>query len=115
MVQKTSLRRRDTCSIDLGVAGHIELEFPTQRQETQKRFRYAQYSRYQVNRVAVSFQRGGYTYALFDSYEGDTPPKTHQQGVQVRPSGGARKEVTFICRGAAQRQSIQPQLYPSMR
>ena len=80
---------------------HIELEFPTQRQETQKRFRYAQYSRYQVNRVAVSFQRGGYTYVLFDSYEGDVSPKTHQQGVQVTPSGGARKEVTFICRGAA--------------
>ena len=84
-----------------GRAGHIELEFPAQRQETQKRFRYAQYSRYQVNRVAVSFQRAGYTYALFDSYEGDTLPKTHQQGIQVTPSGGARKEVTFICRGAA--------------
>jgi hypothetical protein len=84
-----------------GHAGHIELEFPTQRQETQKMFRYAQYSRYQVNRVAVSFQRGGYTYALFDSYEGDMLPKTHQQGVRVTPSGVARKEVTLMCRRAA--------------
>jgi hypothetical protein len=84
-----------------GRAGHIELEFPTPRQETQQMFRYAQYSRYQVNRVAVSFQRGGYTYALFDSYEGDTLPKTHQQGVQVTPSGVARKEVTLMCRRAA--------------
>ena len=84
-----------------GRASHIELEFPTQRQETQKMFRYAQYSRYQVNRVAVSFQRGGYTYALFDSYEGDMLPKTHQQGVQVTSSGVARKEVTLMCRRAA--------------
>jgi hypothetical protein len=84
-----------------GHADHIQLEFPTQRQETQKMFRYAQYSRYQVNRVAISFQRGGYTYALFDSYEGDMLPKTHQQGVQVTPSGVARKEVTLVCRRAA--------------
>ena len=84
-----------------GRKGHIELEFPAQRQGTQKMFRYAHYSRYQVNRVAVSFRKGAYTYALFDGYEGDTLPKTHYQGVQVRPSGAARKEVTLMCRGPA--------------
>ena len=78
-------------------------------------FRYAQYSCYQVNRVAVSFQRGGYTYALFDSYEGDMLPKTHQQGVQVTPSGATRKEVTLMCRRGCYRQFIQPELYPSVR
>jgi hypothetical protein len=84
-----------------GRKGHIELEFPAQRQGTQKMFRYAHYSRYQVNRMVVSFQRGGYTYALFDSYEGEVLPKTRQQGIQVIPSGAARKEVTLMCRGPA--------------
>jgi hypothetical protein len=84
-----------------GRRGHIELEFPAQRQDTQTMFRYAHYSRYQVNRVVVSFQRGGYTYALFDNDEGDILPKTHQQGVQVTPSKAARKEVTLMCRETA--------------
>jgi hypothetical protein len=84
-----------------GREGHVELEFPAQRQETQNMFRYAQYSRYQVNRVAISFQRAGFTYVLFDSYEGDAPAKTHQQGVQVEPAGGAGKAATFLCRGTA--------------
>ena len=84
-----------------GRARHVELEFPPQRQDTQQMFRYSQYSRYQVHRAAVSFQRGGHTYVLFDSYEGDASAKTHQQGVQVAPAGGVRQEVTFLCRGVA--------------
>ena len=84
-----------------GRTGKLELEFPKRRQGTQEMFRYAQYSRYQVNRVAVNFQRGGFTYSLFDSYEGDTSPQTRHQGVQVTPSRAGRKEVTLMCREAA--------------
>lgn len=79
----------------------LELEHPKRRQEAPQTFRYAQYSRYQVDRVAVSFRRGGFTYTLFDSYEGDASPPARHQGVQVTPSGAGRKEVTLECRGAA--------------
>jgi hypothetical protein len=84
-----------------GRPGKLELEHPKRRQEAQDTFRYAHYSRYQVDRVAVSFQRGGFTYTLFDSYEGDASPPARHQGVQVTPSGARRKEMTLACRGAA--------------
>jgi hypothetical protein len=84
-----------------GRPGKLELEHPKRRQGAQETFRYAHYSRYQVDRVAVSFQRGGFTYTLFDSYEGDAPPPARDQGVQVTPSRAGRKEVTLACRGAA--------------
>jgi hypothetical protein len=84
-----------------GRAGRVELEFPAQRQNTQSLFRYAHYFRYQVERLAVSFDTQGYTYTLFDAYEGDTGTKTHQQGVQITPPGTPSKVITFLCRGPA--------------
>jgi hypothetical protein len=84
-----------------GRAGKMELQFPKGRQATQRMFRFAQYSRFQVNRVAVSFLRGGFTYRLFDSYEGDISPKARHQGIQVTPSRAGRKEVTLMCREVA--------------
>jgi hypothetical protein len=82
-----------------GRVGRVELEFPAQRQDTQGLFRYAHYFRYQVERMTVSFDTQGYTYTLFDAYEGDTKTKTHQQGVQIIPPGAPSKAITFLCRG----------------
>ena len=84
-----------------GEAGKVELEFPRQRQETQKLFRYSHYFRYQVERTAVSFDNNGYRYTIFDNYEGDTQPKVQQQGVEVAPPGAEQQAVTLLCRGAA--------------
>jgi hypothetical protein len=84
-----------------GSVGEVELEFPPQRLATQGMFRYSHYFRYQVDRVAVRFDRNGYTYTLFDNYEGDTKPKVRQQGVQISLPGAGRKDVIFLCRGAA--------------
>jgi len=50
-----------------GPARKVELEFPRQRGESQKQFRYAHYLRYQVDRTELNFKRDGYTYTLFDS------------------------------------------------
>jgi hypothetical protein len=84
-----------------GEAGKVELEFPRQRQETWKLFRYSHYFRYQVERTTVSFDNNGYRYMIFDHYEGDTQPKVQQQGVEVTPPGAGQQAVTLLCRGAA--------------
>ena len=84
-----------------GRAGSVELEFPALRQDTQRLFRYAHYFRYQVERMAVSFDNQGYTYTLFDAYEGDTKTRTHQQGVEITPPGAQPTAITLLCRGPA--------------
>lgn len=84
-----------------GRAGNLELEFPAQRRETWKMFRYSHYFRYQVDRMAVRFDNSGYTYTLFDNYEGDTKPKLRQQGVQITVPQQGRKDITLLCHSAA--------------
>ena len=84
-----------------GEAGQVELEFPRQRQETRKLFRYSHYFRYQVERTAVSFDNNGYRYTVFDNYEGDTQPKVQQQGVEITSPSAEQKTRTLLCRGAA--------------
>ena len=80
-----------------GPARKVELEFPRQRDESQKQFRYAHYLRYQVDRTEVSFRRDGHTYTLFDSHEGDTKPSRRLSGVQVDTPGAKKKSVTLSC------------------
>lgn len=82
-----------------GSAKNVELEFPRQRAESQKQFQYAHYLRYQVDRTEVSFKRAGYTYTLFDSYEGDIQPPRRQRGILIDIPGTKQKSVTLQCRG----------------
>lgn len=76
-----------------GRAGSIELEFPKERRDTQTMFRYAHYLRPQVDRFAVSFALGGYTYAVVENYEGDIEPTVHQVGVLVTSRGQEEREI----------------------
>jgi hypothetical protein len=84
-----------------GRAGNLELEFPPQRRETWRMFRYSHYFRYQVDRMAVRFDNNGFTYTLFDSYEGDTEPKVRQQGVQITLPEKGRKDIIILCHATA--------------
>lgn len=65
-------------------------------------FTYAHYSRYQVDRTTVSFVNGQYRYSLFDDYEGDMSPATHQQGVQVSRRESDNEPATLYCIKPAQ-------------
>src|SRR5438270_6758919 len=80
-----------------GLPGQIELEFPTQRQDSQKSFRYAHYYRAQVDRFSVSFTNKGHTYTVFDNYEGDSTPAVHEVGLELTLPG--QKEHTLLCDG----------------
>jgi hypothetical protein len=86
-----------------GRPGAVELQFPPPSEATPARFRYAHYFRAHVDRTTVGFTHNGYTYTLFDDYEGDTTPVVHQQGVEVSRAGQEAATSTFLCRGAVVR------------
>jgi hypothetical protein len=84
-----------------GKAGAPELQFPQKLENTQTAFRYSHYFRYQVDRTQITFENNGYTYALYDDYEGDMRPVIKATGVRVTPPGNERGEVDIKCRGNA--------------
>jgi len=84
-----------------GLPAKVELKFPNDRAQSQKSFQYSHYFRAQVDLTEISFSSSGYTYTVFDSYNGEEKPPVSDQGVTVTPSDG-KKEVTLNCRGRAQ-------------
>jgi len=84
-----------------GSVRKVELEFPRQRAESQKQFQYAHYLRYQVDRTEVRFTRDGYTYTLFDAYEGEAQKPQRLRGVQVDAPDARKNGVTLSCHGPA--------------
>lgn len=82
-----------------GRGGTVELEFPGRREKTQQEFRYSHYSRFQVDRVGVSFSRAGFTYSIFENYEGDMGPAAKQYGIEVTGTGNSAKATSIECEG----------------
>jgi hypothetical protein len=82
-----------------GLPGKIELEFPKTRARTQAVFKYSHYFRAQVDETEISFTSDAYQYAIFDDYNGEQKPASHDQGVRVTAPDG--KETTLSCRGRA--------------
>jgi len=84
-----------------GLPNKIELEYPKDHADSQKSFRYSHYLRAQVDLTEISFASGGYTYTVFDSYNGEEKPSISEQGVNVTSTDG-KKDVSLNCRGRAQ-------------
>ena len=80
-----------------GVPGKVELEFPDVRDESRKAFKYSHYFRAKVDSTEVSFSRNGYTYAVFDEYNGEEKPVVSEQGLTVT-ADNSKKEVKYLCR-----------------
>ena len=81
-----------------GRVGALEFEFPRAREATQRAFRYAHYFRARVDRTELSFESGGYSYVLYDYYEGDVRPVIKEAGVRVSAPGGGQEAVEIRCR-----------------
>ena len=91
--------RRGYLQYRFGKPGAVELQFPRDRANTQRVFRYAHYFRAQVDRTEVTFDNEGYRYVVFDYYEGDMKPAVRESGVRVRRHGAAAKETELTCDG----------------
>jgi hypothetical protein len=95
-----------------GLPGKIELEFPQQRENTQRAFKYSHYFRAQFDQTEISFTSAGYEYAIFDDYNGEQKPARSDQGVRITPPNNG-KEITLNCRGKAQAQyGDLPEVFP---
>jgi len=82
-----------------GLPGKIELEFPKTRTGTQAAFKYSHYFRAQFDETEIGFTADAYEYAIFDDYNGEQKPASHDQGIRVTAPDG--KETTLSCRGRA--------------
>jgi len=98
-----------------GKGGAVELQYPADLHESQKKFAYSHYSRYQVSRTVVSFENGGYKYSITNDYEGDMPGEksTKIQGVEV--SKGEKATMLACKRDAINKMSALESVIPCDR
>ena len=80
-----------------GAPGKIELEFPDVRDDSRKALKYSHYFSAKVVSTEDSFSRNGYTYAVFDEYNGEEKPVVSEQGLTVITEN-SKKEVKYLCR-----------------
>jgi hypothetical protein len=91
--------RRGYLQYRFGKPGAVELQYPRDRANTQRVFRYAHYIRAQVDRAEITFDNEGYSYVIFDYYEGDIKPSVRESGVRIRRHGPNTKETELTCDG----------------
>ena len=80
-----------TLQYRFGKPGRVELAFPARPEEGADAFRYAHYTRFQVDRFELRFDNAGAEYVLFDYMESNR----REAGVGVTQGG---KEVRVSCR-----------------
>jgi hypothetical protein len=81
-----------------GRPGKVELEFPKDRSTSQGAFKYSHYFRAQVDSTEISFTVDGYTYSVFDEFNGEEKPAVSEKGLTVT-SDSTKKEVKHLCQG----------------
>jgi hypothetical protein len=84
-----------------GLPGKIELEFPNEREQTQRAFKYTHYFRAQFDLTEISFTSNGYDYTIFDDYNGEQKPVRTEQGIRIT---SPKNETILNCRGRARAQ-----------
>ena len=75
-----------------GTLRQIELDYPAPSDDKRPPFRYAQYTRYQTERIEVGFRNGHANYTVFDDREG----RKRSAGVRVTTDGGRESEWQCI-------------------
>lgn len=80
-----------------GLPRKIELEFPKERQGSQRKFTYVHYFRAQVDLTEITFSVNDVDYSVFDEYNGEEKPVVSLQGVTVNKPETPQKETRLIC------------------
>jgi hypothetical protein len=81
-----------------GRAGHVELEFPQKRQNTQSEFTYKRYTRPLVTYLAIRFRSDGYTYKIYDQFNDEERPARREAYISVVPPGEGARSLDLNCR-----------------
>jgi hypothetical protein len=80
-----------------GRPGHVELEYPQARQNTQTAFAYFRYTRPLVTYLGLRFKINEYDYEVYDN-SNEEERAGSEAGVTVTPAGNTAKTVDYRCR-----------------
>lgn len=78
-----------------GAPGKIELEYPRERQNSQKAFKYSRYTRPLVTMLTLSFENEGVAYEIHDDDNAEEKPPVRAASIDI--SNGA-KNSSIICK-----------------
>lgn len=81
-----------------GLPGHVELEYPQQRENTQTAFAYFRYTRPLVTYLGLRFKIKEYDYEVYDNSNEEERGGSSEAGVTVTPAGNTAKAVDYRCR-----------------
>lgn len=81
-----------------GRPGHVELEYPRQREHTQTAFSYFRYTRPLVTFLGLRFKIDEYEYEVYDNSNEEAGAHSSEAGVTVTPAGNTAKAVDYRCR-----------------
>ncbi|MBA3804422.1 MAG: hypothetical protein H0X14_01740 [Acidobacteria bacterium] len=90
-------KQRGYLQYRFGRPGHVELEYPQQRQNTQTAFAYFRYTRPRVTYLGLRFKLNEYDYEIYDN-SNEEERAGSEAGVTVTPAGNTAKTVDYRCR-----------------
>ncbi len=82
-----------------GRTGAIELEFPADRQNTQKQFGYSRYTRPLVTYLTLSFETNGYEYSLHQDDNSEEKPPVNESRIEISKVGASGESKELKCSG----------------
>jgi len=74
-----------------GVLGKVELEFPKDRKDSQKAFKYSRYTRPLVTMLTLSFENNGVVYEIHDDDNSEEKPPIRAASIDVA-------DVSIVCK-----------------
>lgn len=77
-----------------GVPGHVELEYPSARQNTQTGFTFSRYTRPRTTYLRLGFKLNEFEYEIYD----DSADEGASAGVRVTPDNDDARAVDYRCR-----------------
>ena len=79
-----------------GAAGKVELEFPKDRQDSAKKFKYSRYTRPLVTMLTLKFENDGAAYEIHDDDNSEEKPPVRAASIDISTGGG--KEASVVCK-----------------
>lgn len=81
-----------------GFPGKVELEFPTERKDTQSAFSYLRYTRPLVTLLTLEFESNGYKYSLRQDSNAEEKPPINSSSLSIVSPDPNAKGIEMTCR-----------------
>lgn len=80
-----------------GTLGKVELQLPTEREGSQKFFKFSRYTRPLVTMPQLTFENGDYAYEIHDDYNAEEKPEIRSASLDVKKNG-SEKTTSITCK-----------------